>query len=96
MDDDVMDEQKRLRMTGKQPERRSLPDDETSMAISKRQKLEATIAAIKEEILKTVPEKRPDLEQAHKFYANIITARSAESIQASRMVEIKKWRGRGR
>ena len=65
------------------------------MAVSKRQKREATIAAIKEEILKTVPKERPDLEQAHKSYASIRTARSAESIQASRMVEINKWRERG-
>ena len=65
------------------------------MPVSKRQKREATIAAIKEEILKTVPEKRLDLEQAHKFHVNIRTARTAESIQASRMVEINEWRERG-
>ena len=35
----------------------------------------------------------PDLEQAHKFYASIRTLRSPESILASRMVEINKWRG---
>ena len=46
MGDDVMDEQKRRRMTGKQPERRSLPDDDTSTAVSKRQKQEATIARL--------------------------------------------------
>ena len=37
---------------------------------------------------------RPELEQAHKFYANIRTMRSPESIHASRMVEINKWRER--
>ena len=58
-------------------------------------KREATTAAIKQEILKTVAE-RPDLEQAHNFYANIRTIRSPESIHASRMVEIiNKWRERG-
>ena len=55
------------------------------MAVSKRQKREAMIAAIKEEILKTAPEERPDLEPAHKFYASIRTARSAESIHAFAM-----------
>ena len=49
---------------------------------------------IKQKILKTV-EERPDLEQAHKFYSNIRTLRSPESIHASRMVEINKWRERG-
>ena len=38
---------------------------------------------------------RPDLEQAHKFYSSIRTLRSPESIHASRMVEINKWRERG-
>ena len=41
-----------------------------------------------------VPEERPDLEQAHPFYVSIRSARSAKSIQTSRMVEIK-WRERG-
>ena len=95
MDDDVMDEQKRRRMTGKQSERRSLTHDEASMAVSKRQKREAKISAIEEEILNTVPEKIPDVEQAHKIYGNIRPAQRAMSIQASRMVEINKWRERG-
>ena len=85
------DEQARRRLRSKQPARRSLTDDE---AVSKRLKQEATIAAIKQEILKTVAE-RPNLEQAHRFYANIRTMRSPESIHASRMVEINKWRERG-
>ena len=58
------------------------------MAVSKRQKREATIAAIKEEILKTVPKERPVLEQAHKSYASIRTARSAER-SAQGEVEIR-------
>ena len=49
------DQQARRRLVSKQPARRSLTDDE---AVSKRLKREATIAAIKEEILKTVPEGR--------------------------------------
>ena len=85
------EEQARRRLRSKQPARRSLTDDE---AVSKRLKREATIAAIKQEILKTATE-RPDLEQAHKFYASIRTLRSPESIHASRMVEINKWRERG-
>ena len=84
-------EQARRRLRSKQPARRSLTDDE---AVPKRLKREATIAAIKPEILKTAAE-RPDLEQAHKFYASIGTLRSPESIHASRMVEINKWRERG-
>ena len=84
------DEQARRRLRSKQPGRRSLTDDE---AVSKRLKREATIAAIKQEILKTVPE-RPDLELAHKFHASIKTLRSSESIHATRMVEINKWRER--
>ena len=56
------EEQARRRWRSKQPARRSLTDDET---FSKRLKREATIAAIKQEILKTAAE-RPDLEQAHK------------------------------
>ena len=85
------DEQARQRLRSKQPARRSLTDDE---AVTKRLKREATIAAIKQEILKTDTE-RPEMEQAHKFYANIRTMRSPESIHASRMVEINKWRERG-
>ena len=77
------EEQTQRRLRSKQPARRSLTDDET---VSKRLKREA-IAAIKQEILKTAAE-RPDLEQAHKFYASIRTLRSPESIHASRMVEI--------
>ena len=85
------EEQARRRLRSKQTARRSLTDDET---VWKRLKREATIAAIKQEILKTVAE-RPDLEQAHKFYSSIRTLRSPESIHASRMVEINKWRERG-
>ena len=85
------EEQARRRLRSKQPDRRSLTDDET---VSKRMKRETTIAVIKQEILKTV-EERPDLEQAHKFYSSIRTLRSPESIHASRMVEINKWRERG-
>ena len=72
------EEQARRRLRSKQPARRSLTDDET---VSKRLKREATIAAVKQEILKTAAE-RPDLEQAHKFYASIRTLRSPESIHA--------------
>ena len=81
----------RRRLRSKQAARRSLTYDES---VSKRLKREAAIAAIKQEILKTAAE-RPDLEQAHKFYASIRTLRSPESIHASRMVEINKWRERG-
>ena len=66
-------------------------DDET---VSKRLEREATIAAIKQEILKTAAE-RHDLEQAHKLYASIRTLRSPGSIHATRMVEVNKWRERG-
>ena len=83
------EEQARRRLRSKQPDRR--PDGET---VSKRMKRETTIAAIKQKILKTV-EERPDLEQAHNFYSSIRTLRSPESIHASRMVEINKWRERG-
>ena len=83
------EEQARRRLRSKQPDRRS--DDET---VSKRMKRETTIGVIKQEILKTV-EERPDLEQAHNFYSSIRTLRSPESIHASRMVEINKWRERG-
>ena len=72
-------------------ESKSLTDDE---AVTKRLKREATIAANEEEILKTDTE-RPKMEQAHKFYANIRTTRSPESIHASRTVEINKWREKG-
>ena len=85
------EEQARRRLRSKQPDRRSLTDDET---VSKRMKRETTIAVIKQEILKTV-EERPGLEQAHKFYSSIKPLRSPESIHASRMVEINKWRERG-
>ena len=83
------EEQARRRLRSKQPDRR--PDEET---VSKRMKRETTIAAIKQKILKTV-EERPDLEQAHNFYSSIRTLKSPESIHASRMVEINKWRERG-
>ena len=89
------DEAVRWRMTGKQHARQSSPDRDTSTASSKRQKRGATIAAIKEEVLKTVPEERPDLEQVHNFHAIIRTARSEESIHASRLVGINKWKERG-
>ena len=85
------EEQARRRLRSNQPDRRSLTDDEK---VSKRMKRETTIAVIKQEILKTV-EERPDLEQAHKFFSSIRTLRSPESIHASRMVEINKWRERG-
>ena len=84
-----VEEQARRRLRSKQPDRRS--DDET---VSKRMKRETTIAVIKQEILKTV-EERPELEHAHEFYSSIRTMRSPESIHASRMVEINKWRERG-
>ena len=83
------EEQARRRLRSKQPDRRS--DDET---VSKRMKRETTIAVIKQEILKTVAE-RPELEHVHEFYSSIRTMRSPESIHASRMVEINKWRERG-
>ena len=83
------EEQARRRLRSKQSDRR--PDEET---VSKRMKRETTIAAIKQKILKTV-EERPDLEQTHNFYSSIRTLRSPESIHASRMVEINKWRERG-
>ena len=85
------EEQARRRLRSKHPARRSLTDDET---VSKRLKREATIAAMKQEILKTAAEK-PDLEQADKCHASIRTLRSPESTHASRMVEINKWRERG-
>ena len=56
------EEQARRRLRSKQPARRSLTDDET---VSKRLKRELTIAAIKQEILKTDTE-RAEMEQAHK------------------------------
>ena len=83
------EEQARRRLRSKQPDRR--PDEET---VSKRMKRETTIAAIKQKILKTV-EERPELEHAHEFYSSIRTLRSPESIHASRMIEINKWRERG-
>ena len=61
------EKQARRRLRSKQPARRSLTDDET---VSKRLKREATSAAIKQETLKTAAE-RSDLEQTHKFHANI-------------------------
>ena len=96
MEDDGVDEQRRRRVTGKrQLTRQSSLEDEASMASSKRLRREATIAAIKEEILNTVPEERPDLEQLHNFHASIRKARSTQSIQASRLVEFNKWKERG-
>ena len=84
------EEQTRRRLRSKQPDRRSLKDDET---VSERLKREAAIAAIKQELLKTAT-RRPDLEQAHHVYASIRTLRSPDSIHASGMVEINKWRER--
>ena len=84
------EEQARRRLRSKQSAQQTLTDDET---VSKRLKREATIATIKQEVLKTVSE-RPELEHAHEFYSSIRTLRSPESIQASRMVEINKWRER--
>ena len=83
------EEQARRRLRSKQPNRRS--DEET---VSKRMKRETTIAAIKQEIFKTV-EERLELEHAHEFYSSIRTLRSPESIHASRMLEVNKWRERG-
>ena len=60
---------------------------ENDEAVTKRLKREATIAAIKQETLKTDTE-RPEMEQARKLHANIRTMRSPESIHASIMVEI--------
>ena len=85
------EEQARRRLRSKQSAQQTLTDDET---VSKRLKREATIATIKQEVLKTVAERR-ELEHAHEFYSSIRTLRSPESIQASRMVEINKWRERG-
>ena len=85
------EEQARRRLRSKQSARQTLTDGET---VSRRLKREATIATIKQEVLKTVAE-RLELEHAHEFYSSIRTLRSPESIQASRMVEINKWRERG-
>ena len=94
-DEDVTIDERRRRVTSNQPARQSSPEDETSMASSTRQRREATIAAIKEEILNTVSEERPDLEQVNYVHASIRTTRSKESIQASRMLEINNWKERG-
>ena len=85
------DDEARRRLRSTQPARRSLTDDE---AVSKRLKREATIAEIKQEILKTVPEGRTDLEQAHKIFCEHQDDKESESSKASRMVEIKKCRER--
>ena len=66
-----------------------LTDVET---VSKRLKREATIAS--KRFSNTVAE-RSELEHAHEFYSSIRTLRSLESIQASIMVEINKWRESG-
>ena len=84
------EEQARRRLRSKRSAQQTLADDET---VSKRLKREATIATIKQEVLKTVAE-RHELEHAHEFYSSIRTLRSPESIQASRMVEINTWRER--
>ena len=84
MEDDEMDvavgEQRRRRVTSKQDAQHVSPEGETS----KRQKREATIAAIKEEILHTVPDVRPDLEQVHNFHACIRTTRSHREMESGR------------
>ena len=91
-ENDVMDvtveDQRRRRLKGKQTGQQSAKP-------SKRLKREATIAAIKDEIFNAVPERRPDQEHVHNFYASIRTTRSTESIRASRMVEINKWKEHG-
>ena len=81
------EEQARRRLRSKQSAQQTLTADET---VSERLKREATIATIKQELLKTVAETL-ELEHAHEFYSSIRTLRSPESIQASRMVEINKW-----
>ena len=98
MEDDEMEvavgeQRRRRRLTCTQPVQQASPEGETSRASSKRLKREATIAAVKEEILNAVREERPDLEQVHNFHASIRTTRSTDSIQASRMVEINKVEG---
>ena len=55
------EEQARRRLRSKQPARRSLTDDK---AVTKRVKREATIAAIKQEILNIVNERSEMMEQA--------------------------------
>ena len=80
------DEHARRRLRSKQPAQRSLTDDGGYE--------ETEARSDKQEILKTDTE-RPEMEQAHKFYANMRTMRSSQSIHASRMVEINKWRERG-
>ena len=85
------EEQARRRLRSKQSAQQTLTDDET---VSKRLKREATIATFKQDFLKTVAE-RLELEHAHEFYSSIRTLRSPESIHASRMAEINKWRERG-
>ena len=87
----ISEEEEARRLRSKQSAKQTLTDDGT---VSKRLKQEATIATIKQEVLKTVAE-RPELEQVHDFYSSIRTLRSPESIQTSRMVEIYKWRERG-
>ena len=57
------EEQARRRLRSKQPARRSLTDDE---AVTKRLKREATIAAIKQEILNTDTE-RPEMNRCTSF-----------------------------
>ena len=86
--DMTVDDLKRRRLKGKQ-------SVQSSATTSKSLKREATIAAINDEIFNAVSEERLDLEQAHNFYASIRTTRSIESIRASRMVEINKWKERG-
>ena len=86
--DMAVDDPRRRRLKGKQ-------FAQSSATPSKRLKREATIAAIKDEIFSAIPEERLDLEQAHNYYASIRTTRSTESIRASRMVEINKWKERG-
>ena len=81
-DDMAAGEKKRRRVTGKQHERRSSLESETSKAALKRQKRAETLAVVKEEAFKTVPDERPAPEQAHNFYASSRTARNKEWIHA--------------
>ena len=86
------EEQAQRRLRSKQPARRSLTDDAT---VSKRLKREATIVAIKQEILKTADREARFGTGTQNSTASIRTMKSPQSIHASRMVEINKWRERG-
>ena len=60
------EEQARRRLRSKLLAQQTLTDDET-VSKPKRLKRDATIATIRQEVLKTVTEK-PELEHAHEFY----------------------------